>query len=71
MTVRELIAALQEMDPNAQVHFAHSAGDYWRTTKAATVTECDVGFVHYSGYHKAAVTCDEVEKGATEVVILQ
>lgn len=73
MTVKELIEHLQGMDQGATVHFAHGAGDYWRTTVAPTIRRVEEGRVSHSGYHEKSVLIDEDDKRydeATEVVVL-
>ena len=52
MKVAELIEQLQDMDQDAEVHFAYNYGDHWRTQVAPTVDRVDVGAVKYSDYHR-------------------
>jgi hypothetical protein len=52
MTVQELIEQLQDMDQNAEVHFAYNYGDHWRTEVAPSVGRVDTGAVVYSDYHR-------------------
>jgi hypothetical protein len=52
MTVQELIEQLQDMDQNAEVHFAYNYGDHWRTEVAPSVGRVDTGAVVYSEYHR-------------------
>jgi hypothetical protein len=52
MTVQELIEQLQDMDQNAEVHFAYNYGDHWRTEVAPSVGRVDEGAVVYSEYHR-------------------
>jgi hypothetical protein len=52
MTVQELIEQLQDMDQNAEVHFAYNYGDHWRTEVAPRVGRVDEGKVVYSEYHR-------------------
>ncbi len=51
MQVKELMALLSDMDPEARVHFAYNFGDYWRTVVAPEITLVDEGLVRHSGYH--------------------
>jgi hypothetical protein len=51
MKVAELIEQLQDMDPNAEVHFSYRYGDHWRTHVAPTVDTVEQGIVEYSSYH--------------------
>jgi hypothetical protein len=52
MQVKELIEMLQDMNPEAEVHFAYNFGDYWRTEVAPKVGRVDEGVVEYSEYHR-------------------
>jgi hypothetical protein len=52
MQVKELIEQLQEMNPEADVHFAYNYGDHWRTEVAPEVSRVDNGAVEYSEYHR-------------------
>lgn len=76
MTVAELIAALQEQDPKAQVHFVYDYGDHWHTSVAPQVASVEVGAVKHSEYHRMpkVLDLDEVddeEEQGTAVVLLQ
>ena len=61
MTVQELIEKLSQLDGEATVHFAHGAGDYWRTEVAPQVTQVEEGFVKYSEYHNKPVVDNDVD----------
>ena len=52
MKVSDLIAELQTMDPEAEVHFSYNYGDHWRTQVAPTVDRVESGTVKYSDYHR-------------------
>ena len=52
MKVSELIEQLQDMDQEADVHFAYNYGDHWRTEVAPKVCRVDEGVVEYSEYHR-------------------
>jgi hypothetical protein len=52
MNVKELIEQLQDMNPEAEVHYAYNYGDYWRTEVAPKVGRVDEGAVVYSEYHR-------------------
>jgi hypothetical protein len=52
MQVKDLIEMLQDMDQDAEVHFAYNYGDYWRTEVAPKVGRVDEGTVVYSEYHR-------------------
>ena len=52
MNVKELIEQLQDMNPEAEVHFAYNYGDQWRTEVAPSVGRVDTGAVVYSEYHR-------------------
>jgi len=61
MQVKELIEQLQDMDPNADVHFSYNYGDHWRTQVAATIDRVDEGHVEYSDYHRMDKLVDDEE----------
>jgi hypothetical protein len=52
MQVKELIEMLQDMDQDAEVHYAYNYGDHWRTEVAPKVGRVDEGAVVYSEYHR-------------------
>ena len=52
MKVSELIAKLEFMDPDAEVHFAYNYGDHWRTEVAPKVSQVSEGVVEFSDYHR-------------------
>ena len=52
MKVSELIEMLQDMNQDADVHFAYNYGDHWRTEVAPKVGRVDEGAVVYSEYHR-------------------
>jgi tRNA/tmRNA/rRNA uracil-C5-methylase (TrmA/RlmC/RlmD family) len=52
MQVKELIEQLQDMNPEAEVHFAYGYGDHWRTEVAPKVDRVDMGAVVFSEYHR-------------------
>jgi hypothetical protein len=52
MQVKELIEMLQDMNPEAEVHYAYNYGDHWRTEVAPKVDRVDEGAVVYSDYHR-------------------
>jgi hypothetical protein len=52
MQVKELIEQLQDMNPEAEVHFAYGYGDHWRTEVAPKVDRVYTGAVVYSEYHR-------------------
>ena len=52
MQVKELIEMLQDMNQDADVHFAYNYGDHWRTEVAPKVGRVDEGAVVYSEYHR-------------------
>ena len=65
MTVKELITALQNEDPDAQVHIAYNYGDHWRTTvapKARCVEECAVVYSEYHSMPKIVERDDEEDE---------
>jgi hypothetical protein len=52
MLVKELIEMLQDMNQDAEVHYAYNYGDHWRTEVAPKVGRVDEGAVVYSEYHR-------------------
>jgi len=52
MRVADLIAELQSMDKDAEVHFSYNYGDHWRTEVAPRVTSIGEGVVEFSDYHR-------------------
>lgn len=74
MKVSELIEMLEEMDQDAEVHFAYNYGDHWRTEVAPKVDSVDEGAVEYSDYHRMDKLVDEDDEDAAlarRVVILK
>jgi len=51
MKVSMLIAALQRMNPNDEVHFSYNARDYWNTQVAPKVDTVYQSNVRYDDYH--------------------
>ena len=73
MKVKDLIAALQEKDPDAEVHFSYNYGDHWRTQVAAKVRKVEYEMVVHSDYHSMPIVVDEDDKRydkAEEVIVL-
>jgi hypothetical protein len=69
MRVEDLIAELQLMPQDAEVHFQYNYGDHWRTQVAPTVDSVELGLVKYSDYHRMpkVVEPDWDEEDADEV----
>jgi len=59
MKVADLIARLNDMDPEAEVHFSYNYGDHWRTQVAPTVDRVDMSVVEYSDYHSMDKLVDD------------
>jgi len=59
MKVSELIAELQGLDENAEVHFSYCYGDYWRTEVAPKICQVSEGIVEYSDYHQMDKIADD------------
>jgi hypothetical protein len=80
MKVAELIAQLQNLDPEMSVHFSYNYGDHWRTLVAPTVDNVEVEFVKYSDYHSMDKIVDlddaydeetqEPQEGLIQVVVI-
>ncbi len=58
MLVKDLIERLQDMNPNAEVHFSYNYGDHWHTQVAPTVESVEEGAVKYSNYHNVDKVVD-------------
>jgi len=52
MKVSELIAKLEFMNQDAEVHFSYNYGDHWRTEVAPKVSQVSEGVVEFSEYHR-------------------
>jgi len=59
MKVADLIARLNDMDPEAEVHFSYGYGDHWRTEVAPSVSRVDMTVVEYSDYHRMDKLVDD------------
>jgi hypothetical protein len=59
MTVQELIEELQDMAPDAEVHFQYNYGDYWRTQVAPEVGTVETANVVWSDYHSMPKIIDD------------
>lgn len=66
MTVKELIAYLEQQDQDAEVFFAHPSHDYWKTELASSVNEVQEAPVKHSGYHDQMVTVDDEDSEKAE-----
>ena len=72
MLVSDLIAQLQDMPQDAEVHFTYNYGDHWRTQVAPKVRNVDMGSVEYSEYHRMPKVADvwDAEEDADNVVLI-
>lgn len=73
MTVQDLIAQLEQYDPETPVHFAYPAGDYWHTTLAREAQSTEEMRIKYSRYHSQFQLVDDEEEDDDEqksVVVL-
>jgi hypothetical protein len=59
MKVRELIAALSRLDPEADVHIAYNYGDHWRTQVAPAIRRVGEADVRHSAYHSMPALVDD------------
>ena len=59
MQVKDLIDQLQNMNPEAEVHFSYNSGDHWRTKVAPKVNFIEEGIIKYSDYHRTDKLMDE------------
>jgi hypothetical protein len=70
MTVQELKEILDEMNPDMEVKFSYSYGDYWRTQVAANISDVDYGYVSYSDYHQMDKVSEDENEDTKYVVLL-
>jgi len=59
MLVRELIAALQEMNPEDEVMFEYNTRNYWNQHRADPIGVVRTALVEYSSYLDADSPVDE------------
>ena len=72
MKVKDLMRYLEDMNSEAEVHFAYCYGDYWRTEVAPAISRVDEGMVAYSQYHQMdkMIDDDSDEETVRRVVVL-
>jgi hypothetical protein len=71
MTVKELMATLEDFDPNMEVKFAYNFGDYWGSQVASRIAYVDEGQVRYSSYHRMDKVVDDIdEEDDTKTVVI-
>ena len=70
MTVKELMDALENFDPNMEVKFSYDFGDYWNTKVASEVADVDEGQIKYSSYHRMYKVDDNDLDDSKIVVII-
>ena len=72
MKVKELIERLEDFNPEAEVHFSYTYGDYWRTEVAPKVYSLDEGMIVYSDYHQMdkLIEDDSDENEVKKVVVI-
>jgi hypothetical protein len=70
MNVKELIEALQQEDPHAQVHFTYNYGDRRRTMVAPSVNFVEQGRVAHSAYHGMDRVVDEEDEQQSDLVVI-
>jgi len=51
MLVIDLINQLKNLDPQAEVYFAHPSHDFWRTELASPVSAVEKELVKFNDYH--------------------
>lgn len=76
MKVQELIDRLQQMDPEAEVHFAYNYGDHWNTMAAPVVDQVEEMYVEPNAYVDTDAlvddeNIDEDNPNQRRVVVLQ
>lgn len=64
MLVKELIAALQRMDQDAEVHIEEPTYDHWRTHKILPVVDCMEMGTKHSDYHNSLVLDEDSQSMA-------
>ena len=64
MKVHELIAALQNLDPDMEVMYEHPSHDYWRTVLASEISRVEENTVRYAEYHRQFVLADNSNDAA-------
>ena len=70
MTVKELMDALENFDPNMEVKFSYNFGDYWNTKVASEVADIDEGQIKYSSYHRMYKVDDNEDYDNTKTVVI-
>ena len=75
LTVADLIAELENLDPTLPVHFAYNYGDHWQTEVAPAITTVDITYTKYSDYHSMPRTVEDPNeerdpKACTKCVVL-
>ena len=72
MKVSELIARLQNLDPDMEVMFEHPAHDHWRTVLASEVSQVSENTVRYAEYHRQHVLAEgrDDDEPCKEVVLI-
>lgn len=70
MKVRDLIAELESMNPDAEVHFAYNYGDHWNTIVAPEVNEVAEEYVVDSAYHSMPKVVEEGEEDNSNLVVV-
>lgn len=78
MNVRELREMLQALEAEGkgelEVKTSYNYGDYWKTTVAQDVSNCDEAEVKYSDYHQMDKVVDtdrdDCDEDTTTVIIL-
>jgi hypothetical protein len=59
MKVGEMVALLEDMDPDREVLFTYNYGDHWRTTVAHGINTVEDGEVTHSDYHNMDKVVDK------------
>jgi hypothetical protein len=69
MKPQDLIAILQNMDPELDVMFVYDYGDRCHTRVAVPVSDVVSGFAEYSSYHSMEMVAEDEESDSTRPVI--
>jgi hypothetical protein len=70
MKVSELIALLQQQDPNADIHYSYGSGDYWRTLLCPTVSRVYEGFIIPTEYHNGFKLIEDQDEDDVRTVVV-
>jgi len=70
MKVSELIKLLQQQDGDADVHYAHGSGDYWRTQLCPTVSRVYKGLITPTEYYNGFKLIEDQDEDDVRTVVV-